>query len=243
MTDTCTICDGTGWKVTERGGLSGAAPCECRLPARAKALIEQAAIPGNFAGASFTIFRLDHLRGDPVAFVGLANVHKGACEYVTGFTRHQDPPGLLIAGPAGTGKTHLAVAVLRGVIDLGIQGRFFDCSSLLGEIRATFGSKEQMVQAQPRLAPAMEAELLVLDDLGGQAQTDWTRDTIGDLITHRYNNRKATVVTTSLKDDEMAKIGERSASRLREMCRFLRIPPGTEDYRKNNPATRQKKGA
>ena len=238
--ETCTLCDGSGWKIVERGGLSGAAPCECQLPARVESLTEHAAIPGNFAGASFGLFRLDHLKSDPVAFVGVANAHRAACEFVTGFSRHQDPPGLLIAGPSGTGKTHLAVAVLRGVIAMGVRGLFLDCGHLLEQVRATFGSGR--LDREEVLGAAMQAELLVLDDLGAQASSDWVRDTLASVITHRYNERKATVVTTALTDDEMTKLGDRSASRLREMCRCVRIPPSTEDYRKNNSATRKRKG-
>jgi hypothetical protein len=51
---------------------------------------------------------------------------------------------------------------------------------------------------------ALEAEILVLDDLGAHRVTDWVEDTVTSIVTHRCNHRKATIVTTNLRDPEAA---------------------------------------
>lgn len=236
----CSTCGGTGWKIVERGGLSGAAPCDCQLPARVKSITERSGIPNNFGGCSFDNFSLTHLNSDPVVYTALAGVYLQAGDYVRKFGRSQEPPGLLIAGPAGTGKTHLAVAVLRGIVAGGVSSLFLDCGNLLDQVRATFGSRES--GRAEAMTAALESDMLVLDDLGAQSNSEWARDSIQSIITHRCNGRLPLVATTTLSDEELLGLGPRTASRLREMCRFLRIPDGAEDFRKQNPVSRRRKG-
>ena len=90
----------------------------------------------------------------------------------------------------------------------------------------------------------------MLDDLGAHRVTDWVEDTVTSIVTHRCNNRKATIVTTNLRDPEAGesvagqdwrpiftanifleeRIGMRARSRLFEMCKVIRMPD-VEDYR------------
>jgi len=96
---------------------------------------------------------------------------------------------------------------------------------------------------------ALDAEILVLDDLGAHRVTDWVEDTVTSIVTHRCNHRKATIVTTNLRDPEAGdhrgsglqedlhskyfleeRIGMRARSRLFEMCKLVKMPYA-EDYR------------
>src|SRR2546421_1744458 len=99
---------------------------------------------------------------------------------------------------------------------------------------------------------ALDAEVLMLDDLGTHRVTEWVEDTVTALITDRCNNRKPLIATTNLPDPEVAdaiverdsglpqkvyakvslaeRVGERARSRLFEMCRVVRMPT-VEDYR------------
>src|SRR5688572_33336762 len=94
----------------------------------------------------------------------------------------------------------------------------------------------------------MEAELLVLDDLGAERLTDWVEETMSLIVNTRYNERRATIFTSNYEDipDEvnslLVRVGFRLHSRLREMCEFLEydgpdyrnLPPnsGAEDLYK-----------
>src|SRR5580698_6401829 len=97
---------------------------------------------------------------------------------------------------------------------------------------------------------ALDAEILVLDDLGAHRITDWVEDTVTSIVTHRCNGRKATILTTNLRDPEAGhkrtsnytqedpysiqtlelRIGMRARSRLFEMCNLIPMPC-VEDYR------------
>jgi len=97
---------------------------------------------------------------------------------------------------------------------------------------------------------ALDAEVLMLDDLGAHRVTDWVEDTITSIVTWRCNNRRALIATTNLPDGDVGsaltersalgkpeyritlgeRIGARARSRLFEMCTVIRMP-AIEDYR------------
>ena len=52
----CPHCSGTGWKIVERAGLSGAVRCDCGESERPERLYTGAQIPTNYRNASFDNF-------------------------------------------------------------------------------------------------------------------------------------------------------------------------------------------
>jgi hypothetical protein len=81
------------------------------------------------------------------------------------------------------------------------------------------------------LRPVMEAELLVLDDLGAERPTDWVEETMNLIVNTRYNERRLTLFTSNYSDvpdasdpnSLLARIGFRMRSRLHEMCAVVEI--------------------
>src|SRR6185369_10857236 len=124
----CPICGGTGWKIIERAGLSGAEPCRCAGEARAEALQEGSGIPPKFTRATLQNFVVPN--DNPVARKILAPAWVTATSFVREFPTG-DSLGLLLAGDPGSGKTHLAVGVAKGLIEKGHQCLFFDYQNLL----------------------------------------------------------------------------------------------------------------
>jgi DNA replication protein DnaC len=242
----CPLCGGFGWKTIERGGISGARRCECAKDARSERLLKAAGIPERYAKATFDNF--DTKDTDAVG-QELYAARQKVLQYAHEFPLGQKL-GLLIIGDTGRGKTHLAVAALRRIIDKGFQGAFLDYQTLLECILASFdpasGSSDKEAYRT-----ALEAEVLLLDDLGARRTSDWVEDTVTAVVTHRYNHRKALIATTNIPDPDagdrrMQKlpdgttdyrrtlvdfIGERARSRIFEMCEVVRIPGLVRDYR------------
>src|SRR5579871_468405 len=104
MTEICPKCEGTGWRIVEKAGLSGAVRCDCAAVTRVHALKETANIPPNYAGASLENFEIP--QDNPAARQGLGTVLMQTRSFVREFPASVRP-GLLLVGASGTGKTHL----------------------------------------------------------------------------------------------------------------------------------------
>ena len=248
MEQTCPHCGGSGWKIIERDGISAAEKCGCRNVGRAERVEAAAEIPLLYRNASLDNFALPS--DNPIA----RNALGSALLQVRSFVREYpstDRPGLLFIGEPGTGKTHLAVAALRALIGRGFEGTFFDYQNLLDRIRSGFDKASESIDREAYRS-ALEAEILLLDDLGAHRVSDWVEDTVTSIITYRCNNRKTLIATTNLPDPDAGgaiiekadgmpsgysqritlaeRIGMRARSRLFEMCRIVRMPQ-VEDYR------------
>jgi len=135
-------------------------------------------------------------------------------EYARWLTR-QTQTGLLISGAVGTGKTHLAAAILKHAFGIGLSAGLVSVPKLLEEIKDRF--KDGTSRS---LADKVTCKFfLVLDDLGAEQGTVWAQKELYLLINTRYEAKLPTVVTTNCDAGELVQqIGERTTDRLREMC-------------------------
>lgn len=166
---------------------------------------------------------------------------EGARRTVARFTearsRDAQGRGIFMEGLPGVGKTHLAVAILRQILQPGAaRGLFYDTRELLRIIRSTYDASIRTTELEV-LRPVLTADVLVLDDLGAEKTSEWVDETMNLIVNTRYNERRMTVFTTNyldIPDDTdpnalVFRIGHRMRSRLHEMCEFVQMDGA--DYR------------
>lgn len=228
----CEFCSDTGWEVVVG---EGAKPCRCKVKDKRASLLVRAEIPKRYEECTLLNY---HPQGDNLKFDEVFQSQSYALNDAQTLVREYPllEMGLLLMGPCGVGKTHLAVATIKSLIDKGISCLFYDFRDLLKEIQNSYNSVSNSSELSV-LAPVYEAEVLVLDELGAMKPTDWVRDTMTQIINNRYNDRRLTIFTTNYMDDPVNpneeslenRVGVRLRSRLREMCKTI-IVKGS-DYR------------
>lgn len=196
--EACPLCGGRGWVLTADSGAGSARPCDCRRRDLGHRLMAAAGIPERYRNCTLDNFQ-------PGRFPQLSEALAACRSYVESFRTPEGrfrQSGLLLIGPAGVGKTHLAVAVLKTLIQTyGIRGRFVELNALVQEVQATFGSGSPLSQ-QEVLAPLEEADLLVLDELGSRSPSPWMRDLLYLIINSRYSRQRPTLFTTNYRFDD-----------------------------------------
>ena len=224
----CPICDDTGWApVDDPSGVRRVVRCDCWRARVGQERLSDANIPRRYQHCTLDNFLAYN--------ESLTRAVAQARRLVDAFPAAAC--GLFLEGQPGVGKTHIAVAVLKAVIEMtGARGLFYDTRDLLRVIRSTYDPAIRTTEVEV-LRPVLTADLLVLDDLGAEKTSEWVDETMNLIVNTRYSERRMTLFTSNYPDipddtDPNAlifRIGARMRSRLHEMCEFVDMDAA--DYR------------
>jgi DNA replication protein DnaC len=202
------ICDGSGF-VTDVASNTDA-PCKCR-PLRigqAKTRRLEGRIPKRFRDVAFDRTPIKDMPAPIVAEVR---------RYVRDMESNlAEGRGLWFVGDPGTGKTAAAMLISKLAIEAGNSVAVYSTPRLLSVVRESMESEGGVLRLLDLLGTV---DLLHLDDLGAERQTEWVLEQLYSIVNTRYEDQRAIVVTTNLQPDELsAQLGARTVSRLIEMC-------------------------
>jgi DNA replication protein DnaC len=244
MDTECVKCGGTGWRTVPASAAAVAegkkkspqvTRCDCRVDAKTERLLANARIPKRYEHCSLESF---HTEFEGRHESSLAKARLTAGRFVEEYPVKST--GLLLIGPVGVGKTHLAVGIVRELVQQkGIGCLFYDYRELLKEIQNSYNPSVSTTELSI-LRPVFEAEVLVLDELGAVKPTEWVWDTVSHILNTRYNDKRTTIITTNYPDAPEVmeadavrraareltlgdRIGDRMLSRLHEMCKFVKV--------------------
>ena len=188
----CSTCRGReGSYARDDEGYEVFVPCDRRQARRRMDLFNAAGIGRRYAGATFDAYTpRNRSQVQALESARLFTSTYGAGRGAKG--------GLLLWGPVGTGKTHIALSIFRSLtLDYGIPCRFVDYGNLLMDLRRSFRAEAGTSEAALML-PLVEVEVLIVDELGKGRDTDWELTVLDDLISRRYNADRVTLFTTNL---------------------------------------------
>ena len=156
-------------------------------------------------------WRFEHEDGENKELSALAR------KYVEHFPEMKDRgKGLLLFGSVGTGKTYIAVCIANELIDRGYPCLVTSFARLVNKIGGLYTDKQEFIDGLNRF------DLLVIDDLAAERDTEFMGEIVQNIIDSRYRSGKPLIVTTNLTSDELQNPADirkqRTYSRLYEMC-------------------------
>ena len=214
ITLVCPRCHDAGWLRVDCASASAdfgrIVECPCGVVARTRAdmLFGSSRIPAEYADLDLGTFPDQRIAA-----------------LVRQWWQDRSSPWILLVGDLGVGKTGLTIGLLKAVLAAGRTALFRSLVDLLADIRATYQTHDASTPAEAdMMATLKRVDVLALDDVGAARMTGWAQERVFEILNHRYNERRATILTTNLGPSEMESyLGDRIVSRINGMAWIYEI--------------------
>ena len=198
----CELCEDKGY-VEER-------MCACFRRALVTESLKNSGLGILLQTQSFETFSLDYYAGaDKVE----AERNLRACKKYAEEFSLSSSSNLTFIGGTGLGKTHMSTSIARKVIEGGFDVVYETAQNIMSDFeddKFSYGRQDDKKSDR-----YFDADLLIIDDLGTEAQTQFTVAFLYNIINTRLNSGKKTIISTNLEQAELHKrYGDRITSRL-----------------------------
>jgi DNA replication protein DnaC len=192
---------------------------------RHRKMLDQACIPARFERCTFENFLATTDEQRHALTVSREYVEDFAEKAKAGET-------LIFSGKPGTGKSHLAGAMLRALMSNDV--RYITCLDMIRAVRDTW--RKDSDRSETQILNYLERlDLLVIDEVGMQYGTEGEQTILFDVLDRRYRELKPVVLLTNQdKDGFRGYVGDRTYDRLRETCRWVAF-----DWASHRPQARR----
>ena len=192
--------------------------CSCLIKLVKKILTKDLQKSSNFYLTSFKDFNLDYYSKEYDAkyvtspFEHMSSIFKTCKEFADSFPNCSE--GFVMCGLTGLGKTHLSLAIASEVISKGFAVIYSTASEITRKMSDRYFHREQNNDID-HLNLIVEADLFILDDLGTEFDSAFSKSAIFDIINSRIPLHRPTIINTNLSPHGLEKkYGERIVSRI-----------------------------
>lgn len=216
----CELCWDTGYQ--------GSAPCTCVRKRYAKKLIDDLSTILPIHDQNFSSFNLDYYSNRPDSRLGasprdvMQNNYEDCLCYAQTFGLHKD--NLLLYGSTGLGKTFLSTSIAKHISENGFSVAYDTAIQVFGSYESVKFNSADAHEAADRIRKYENADLLIIDDLGTEMQTNFSISAFYNLLSTRLMKGRPMIINTNLMPLELEKrYSAAISSRLRGEFKHLRF--------------------
>lgn len=213
----CDKCEDTGYIEQDNRTVV----CDCLQKLMADIACEQLSAELPLDECTFDNFSLDYYSKEPdalgkIPFNRMSNIYNYCMDYADSFNEHSK--SLLMKGNTGLGKTHLSLAIANEVIKKGFSVIYTSAPQILSKLeREHFNYRYE--NQEETFQSLLKCDLLILDDLGTEFVSDFTRSCVYNLFNSRILSKKPMIISTNLQLEELiTTYSQRFVSRLLGSC-------------------------